>query len=442
MKKIAWKNLAGDAGVMEGRYRAVFSSGAPQAVIGHARRQTALLYLALALVLLAVFARALTGLAADGGLGSLTRDAYGGSVKHVPATVEADYAGAHVKKDVVIDLYPADADPDQTAGQMQALKTRLPKEILGANESLQALTASLCLPGLDEESGIDILWESDQPQVIRSTGEVNFLTGKAGDEVTLTAYLRKGDVTDSVKIPVTLGEAGAGFDLKRGLSESVDAAVESLRTAGAETGAVSLPEETETGVQFTWRKPSQSSILLAAPLIALCAYFLYRRRNKPIEKAIEERREEIKTEFPDFLGKLILLLQAGLVATSAISRIASDYLLTRRAGEEKAFYEELLIIDRNAKASNTSLCAEFTDFAGRCSLREVQRFSAILSDNIDKGAALSEKLAQEHDTLWDARKKAAEEKGNLAETKLTFPMVLQLLVIILITVAPAAVQMR
>ena len=69
------------------------------------------------------------------------------------------------------------------------------------------------------------------------------------------------------------------------------------------------------------------------------------------------------------------------------------------------------------------------------------RFSAILADNIDKGSALAEKLTQESDMLWNLRKKRAEEKGRLAETKLTFPMVLQLLVVILITVAPAAFEM-
>jgi hypothetical protein len=40
------------------------------------------------------------------------------------------------------------------------------------------------------------------------------------------------------------------------------------------------------------------------------------------------------------------------------------------------------------------------------------------------------------------RKKRAEERGRLAETKLTFPMALQLGAIILITVAPAAFEMQ
>ncbi len=43
--------------------------------------------------------------------------------------------------------------------------------------------------------------------------------------------------------------------------------------------------------------------------------------------------------------------------------------------------------------------------------------------------------------MWIGRKKKAEEKGKLAETKLTFPLMILLLVLIMITVAPALLGM-
>jgi hypothetical protein len=92
--------------------------------------------------------------------------------------------------------------------------------------------------------------------------------------------------------------------------------------------------------------------------------------------------------------------------------------------------------------ANTSLIAEFSGLAARSGQREVLRFSAILSDNIDKGSALADKLMQEEGMLRMIRKKRAEERGKIAETKLTFPMALQLGAIIIITVAPAAFEMQ
>jgi tight adherence protein C len=69
------------------------------------------------------------------------------------------------------------------------------------------------------------------------------------------------------------------------------------------------------------------------------------------------------------------------------------------------------------------------------------RFAGVIADNIGKGSALSEKLQTESDLLWNSRKKKAEERGRIAETKLTIPMLLMLLVLVMITIAPAALEM-
>ena len=68
---------------------------------------------------------------------------------------------------------------------------------------------------------------------------------------------------------------------------------------------------------------------------------------------------------------------------------------------------------------------------------ELMRVSNIVNDNINKGVELTEKLQRESETLWINRKKNCEEKGKLAETKLTLPLMIFLIVLIVITVAPA-----
>ena len=51
----------------------------------------------------------------------------------------------------------------------------------------------------------------------------------------------------------------------------------------------------------------------------------------------------------------------------------------------------------------------------------------------------SELIIQE--LLWFSRKKRAAEKGRLAETKLTFPLMLLLLALVMVTTAPALLDM-
>mgnify|MGYP000656837785 FL=1 len=52
----------------------------------------------------------------------------------------------------------------------------------------------------------------------------------------------------------------------------------------------------------------------------------------------------------------------------------------------------------------------------------------------------TEKLKQENSLLWLARKQQSEEKGRLAETKLTLPLMILLLVLIMMTIAPAMME--
>ncbi len=69
------------------------------------------------------------------------------------------------------------------------------------------------------------------------------------------------------------------------------------------------------------------------------------------------------------------------------------------------------------------------------------RISNILSDNMSKGVDLTEKLTRESEVFGIGRKKNCEEKGRLAETKLTLPLMVFLMVLMVVTVAPALMEL-
>ena len=70
----------------------------------------------------------------------------------------------------------------------------------------------------------------------------------------------------------------------------------------------------------------------------------------------------------------------------------------------------------------------------------MSRFASIISENINKGSELVEKLESEGDMLWLNRKKRIEERAKLADTKLTLPLVILLITLITITIAPALIS--
>jgi hypothetical protein len=425
---------------MERKYRAACIGGSPEQIIADSKVRTVCMYLLILFLVLCLSAAAVSNLA-RGGLSEIDRAEYGGDARTVEAEVEAAYGDERVKREVRVKVLPKEAEPEIVAQQMASLKERLPKLILGENESLNGVVSDLILPSFDEETGIDLAWESDKAYAVSEEGRVNLIDGAAGEDVILTARLRKGDAQDEVAFRVIVGDPGADYDYAKNLGESLEAAVKNI---GEDTTGdrLILPTSTNSGVKLDWKVPGDLGMLAFVFVLIFVGFAVYRNRYALVDRTVDRWRDGVKRDFPGFLNKLLLLLNAGLVITGAIAKIAEDYEERRRAGEERHFYEELLGIRDRMQASNTTLASEFTDMAIRSDRREIMRFSAILADNIDKGNALAEKLSQESQILWRGRKKDAEEKGRLAETKLTFPMVLQLLAIILITVAPAVMNMR
>ena len=159
---------------------------------------------------------------------------------------------------------------------------------------------------------------------------------------------------------------------------------------------------------------------------AIRNYFTNRKETK-LEK---QRRDEIAMELPEFVNELVLLLNAGMVVTDAVSKIA----LENKSGY---FAKELADIAKRMKDTNSPFASEFREFARRSGSRELLRLSNIITDNMNKGSELVEKLEQEAGLMWHMSKKQVEEKGRLAESKLTFPMALMLISLILVTAAPA-----
>ncbi|MDR2157571.1 MAG: type II secretion system F family protein [Clostridiales Family XIII bacterium] len=431
---------SGRRDVMERRYRSAYVGGSAEPLIAAAKARTMRRYLLIALLLVCSLAATATGVSREG-LSAIDRDEHGGAVRMVGAEVEAVYGKDRMKRKVVVKVLPKEAEAGVAEKQIAALKKRLPQLILGENTSLNAVVSDLNLPLADGETGIDLTWASDREDLVDERGRVNLIEGTQGDEVKLTARLRKGEAQEDVSMRVILGSPGADYDYGRNLEDSLIKVVKRVNESATEA-ALSLPGETTSGIRLAWRSPGDYSFAILAFVLVFIGCAVHKSRYSLVDKSVKEWRDEVRRDFPGFLNKLLLLLNAGLVITSAIAKIADDYEHRRREGEEQRFYEELIDMNRRMRASNTTLVSEFTDMAARSGHREIMRFSTILADNIDRGNALAEKLSQESLILWKFRKKNAEERGRLAETKLTFPMALQLLAILLITVAPAVMNMR
>ena len=301
--------------------------------------------------------------------------------------------------------------------------------------------------------------------VYKGLNPAGSITIKNGDE---TSVARPAESEDAIKIPMRL-DASWGHDekLTRNVvilvlpeepentaevaepeTEAADVAVDveaeirkavkMINRSSADRKLV-LPSELAGGIKLRWEESYSSNMPVLFALFLLAGVVLYRNRYARLKKMENEAKESIIRDLPEFINKIVLLLNAGLVLTSAFDRILENYGPDRKG--VSYFYLQLLQVERSKHETNGSMMGGLKDFAGRSGVREFARVVGIMADNIDKGAEFVEKLQGESELLWLTKKKLAEEKGRLAETKLTFPLVLLLLILIMVTIAPALMEM-
>ena len=68
------------------------------------------------------------------------------------------------------------------------------------------------------------------------------------------------------------------------------------------------------------------------------------------------------------------------------------------------------------------------------------RFVSILEDNYKKGGELVEKLEAEGDNMREMRKKNVQQRIRLIDSKMTLPLMLMLMSLVIVSVTPALLQ--
>ncbi|MDR2771114.1 MAG: type II secretion system F family protein [Clostridiales Family XIII bacterium] len=434
--------LTGSADEMERRLKSAFGNGEFRERAEVEQRKNAtywLLFTALLLLLLAAFAAQL----ARGGepLVAVERPPYPAGPLRIGAEAEAAFGETSVKRKVELTVLPRDLDEAEKTARVRETARRLPQLILGDNESLAAVETDLKLIEYDGETGVAIAWASENPALLSDDGVLNRVAGRAGDSIDLKARLSLEDVSEVLEIKGVLGGGPASREsLAAGVVGALAETVAAVN-ASAEGESLTLPAEDARGVRYRWS--GNASDLHIPELLALAIFglVLYRGRYSRIDKQIKAVRRGMIKDFPEFIDKLLLMLNAGLVVSAAVSRIAADYELRKANGKPRPLYEELAAIRQRVENTNASLSVELNRMASRSGLRELMRFASIVADNIDKGSALAEKLKAEGELVWKLRRKDMEEAGRLAETKMILPMTLTLLTLILITMAPAVLDM-
>ncbi len=157
-------------------------------------------------------------------------------------------------------------------------------------------------------------------------------------------------------------------------------------------------------------------------------------------KRIEQHKQEIITALPSFLNQLLLLLNSGMVLQEAMITIAKNYTKSSN-GAINSFSQQYIKVYLDSQKTGKSILSSFDEYCKNSQIKELTRLSGILIDGDNRGINLNLKLAEESEKLWRQRKTIALEKIRLVDSKMSFPLGLLLIALIIIAAAPAMMQM-
>ncbi|MDD6311439.1 MAG: hypothetical protein PUB09_05895 [Firmicutes bacterium] len=201
-----------------------------------------------------------------------------------------------------------------------------------------------------------------------------------------------------------------------------------------------LPNVLSNGQKVTWTVVRNTHTVLIIFTCLLTGFLLYHRRNAPVIRKKKMQRQSIARQLPEFVNRLVLLLNAGLVLNSAFERAIQEGLRFQD-NDLDYFWSKMNDIYISIRETNSSANQEFRSFAKESGVNELIRISNILNDNVSKGVELTQKLYAESELLWINRKRSCEEHGKISEEKMVLPLTILLLVLVAITVSPALLEL-
>lgn len=244
-----------------------------------------------------------------------------------------------------------------------------------------------------------------------------------------------------VEIPEKESEEAAEEEISETLSEEEEAernlreAIVLYNEKKNDPNYYYLPSEWE-GKHLDWERPKDHSGTLFASMSLFAALALLVRQIQEEQEARKKRAEQLLMDYPGLVMKFTLLVQAGMTVRKAFQKIAADY--RRKSHNRNRYAYEAILAACLEMESGVSEAEAYRRFGERCGQIKYKTFSILLIQNLQKGSRrMAELLEKESMEAWDERKRKARVLGETAATRLLFPMMMMLAVVMAIIMIPA-----
>ncbi len=366
--------------------------------------------------------------------GTLKRGAFGEDDYKVEL-IASDEAGNELGQ-YSLEVGNRDFTDEEAEVLFESASKELESIVLKDNESFDKVSTDLDLVENIPGYPFNIRWRLDNYEVMHFDGRL--IEDNVPDEgvvVELVANysyrdLRWQQVFYANVMPRVLNPAQRAF-------VEIERMLKSADEDSAKKEEILLPETYE-GRQIIWSEKLTDNSILLLILTLIGGAASYVLKDKELKKTMEEREQELLSDYPQFVSKLVLYMGAGMTVRNIFNKLSGIYLKKRENGASKRYlYEEILRVNRELM-TGASESEVYENFGARCAVKQYTRLSTLLSQNIRKGnsellALLSEESKKAFEERMDKVKKTGEEAG----TKLLLPMIIMLVIVMAMIMIPA-----
>ncbi|MBD5547666.1 MAG: hypothetical protein HDQ97_09740 [Lachnospiraceae bacterium] len=315
----------------------------------------------------------------------------------------------------------------------EKLYAELPDLIKKENTDLEHVTSDLNLVSSVVGYPFQLTWDSSDYKKINRDGKVARDEVDTKEEVDLTVTVSYGQEKTSFTYKVFLLPEMS--DEEEQFFQSLQDLLFAIDTDGTSRRQIVLPGSLQ-GKSIVWKEVKKNYTVLIIFLAIFGSVMAVRGMEKDLEKECRKRNQQLLSDYPGFVSKLRLYMSAGLTVKNAFYRIMKDYENPQK--QKKSYLYEEMRISCHQLENGVTEEQVYREFGKRCGETRYRRLSFLLAVHLKQGnSQLLTILAQEADGAQEDRRNIAKKAGEEAGTRLLFPMMLMLVLVMFLVLLPA-----
>ncbi len=365
----------------------------------------------------------------------LQRGSYGEAVEELELKTNID----NKEYNFIVDVLPVEYNLSDMEEIFEKGFEYIEASYLDENDSENNIITDLNLITYIDELGLTVRWSSSNLEIIDTAGRITDEILENPCRVELVAELAYKDYSKKKNYALTvLGhQASSAEQIISGIKNYIN----KLQLSYGRKQQIKLPSEINGYKIFAANNKNIPVLIILLGIVL--TILIVTKSIFDLKRENQQRDKRLLQKYPEFVDKLSLYMGAGLSVRGALYKMiesSSENPGDSTNGRDKYAHilEDEIKYTLNEISSGISEGQAYTNLGHRLKLSVYLKLTSLLSQNVKKGTKnVLQMLAEEEECALLLKRELAKKKGEEAGTKLLFPMILLLGVVMVIVMLPA-----